>query len=192
MHTAEYTNVETPLALLVAQAKEGDPEAWEEIIARFTWIVDINVRRITSDYHTAEEMRQDVFVHAFEKIGTLRESAALPNWLRTIARRMTINRITRGPREQAIDWIGEVGQDYSDTPDNPVDILIMRECADNLHAAMRTLKPMDHDAINAFYFDGQTYDEMTDRFRIPMGTLKRRLHVARRRLRARLKQEIFS
>lgn len=188
MHTAEKADLETPLSLLVTHAKEGDHEAWEEVVARFTSMVDISVRKVIGNYHLAEEVRQDVFFNAFQKIGTLREVAAFPQWLRIIARGMAINRITRGSREQAIDWIGDVGQKHSDTPDNPVDILIMRESADNLHAAMRALKPMDYDVLNVFHLQGKDIKETADALSAPIGTIKRRLHVARHRLREKMEK----
>jgi RNA polymerase sigma-70 factor (ECF subfamily) len=41
---------------------------------------------------------------------------------------------------------------------------------------------MDRETLMAFYFDGRSLLEMSDQFKTPVGTIKRRLHVARKRL----------
>ncbi len=49
-------------------------------------------------------------------------------------------------------------------------------------AGLRRLRAMDRQTLVAFYVEGQSLHEMSDKFRSPLGTIKRRLHVARKRL----------
>lgn len=53
---------------------------------------------------------------------------------------------------------------------------------------MRRLKDMDRDTLEAFYMRGQSLVEMSDQFDAPVGTIKRRLHVARQRLAREVEQ----
>lgn len=192
MYTAEYADLDTSLPLLVRRAKDGDPEAWGEIVHRFTSMVDISVRKVIKNYHIAEDVRQDVFVHAFQNIGTLREVAAFPQWLRIIARRMAINRMRREQKVQIVPLIEDVGRKDNDASKTPLDILIMRECADNLHAAMRTLPPIYYGVVDVFHVQGKDLQETADKLSVPIGTIKSRLHSARHRLRDKLERTFFS
>jgi RNA polymerase sigma-70 factor (ECF subfamily) len=60
------------------------------------------------------------------------------------------------------------------------------ERADQVWGGLKRLKMLDRQTLVAFYFEGQSLIEMSDRFRSPVGTIKRRLHTARIRLREEL------
>jgi RNA polymerase sigma-70 factor (ECF subfamily) len=51
-----------------------------------------------------------------------------------------------------------------------------------VRSGLDQLSELDRTTLMAFYFDGQSLLEMSDQFRTPVGTIKRRLHVARKRL----------
>jgi RNA polymerase sigma-70 factor (ECF subfamily) len=53
---------------------------------------------------------------------------------------------------------------------------------------MTRLRELDRRTLLAFYFEGQSLIEMSDRFQSPVGTIKRRLHTARNRLKDELAQ----
>jgi len=57
-----------------------------------------------------------------------------------------------------------------------------REQIDQLHVGLDRLTELDRDTLVAFYFRGRSLVQMSDEFRSPVGTIKRRLHVARKRL----------
>ena len=51
-----------------------------------------------------------------------------------------------------------------------------------LHLGLRKLKPLDRETLEAFYLRGRSLKQMSLEFDVPTGTIKRRLHVARQRL----------
>lgn len=59
---------------------------------------------------------------------------------------------------------------------------IRRETASRVRDALAKLRPLDRDALTAYYFDGLSLQEVADRFGVPLGTAKRRLCMARRRI----------
>ena len=63
-----------------------------------------------------------------------------------------------------------------------------KERASQLRLGMRRLKDMDRDTLEAFYMRGKSLVEMSDQFDAPVGTIKRRLHVARQRLAREVEQ----
>ena len=70
-----------------------------------------------------------------------------------------------------------------DGPDAPHTATLQVEQAEQVRAGIRQLRKLDRETLEAFYFEGQSLKEMSDRFSSPVGTIKRRLHTARSRLR---------
>jgi RNA polymerase sigma-70 factor (ECF subfamily) len=56
----------------------------------------------------------------------------------------------------------------------------------DVRAGISRLKPMDREALQAFYLEGRTLREISARLNAPLGTIKRRLHTARRRFSAEM------
>jgi RNA polymerase sigma-70 factor, ECF subfamily len=142
-------------------------------------VMAVALRRL-SDFGEAQELCQDVFVQAMQKVGQLREPAAFGGWLRAIAQRMAINRLVRNRYVQGMDpetLEAQLGDDL--TPDEQV---LASEREASVRAGLARLGPLDRQTLVAFYVEGQSLLEMSDEFRAPLGTIKRRLHVARKRL----------
>ena len=59
---------------------------------------------------------------------------------------------------------------------------VTHERSDHVYAGLGRLGAMDRETLVAFYLEGQSLREMSDQFDAPVGTIKRRLHVARKRL----------
>ena len=74
--------------------------------------------------------------------------------------------------------------------DQPVDELIARERAERLWEALGRLKPLDRDTLVAFYIRGLTLVDMAEEVEAPLGTIKRRLHTAQKRLRFELESSV--
>jgi RNA polymerase sigma-70 factor (ECF subfamily) len=175
------------LTLLVTRAQNGDRDAYGELAELMRPSVYAMLLSRLRDPHEAQELTQDVLLHALVKLGQLRHPAAFPSWLRRIAVRMVINRVTRQAPDAAID--PEV---FEATPANdvsPIDRLIDDEEAARLHEGLDRLRPSDRETLVAFYFQGQSIEQMSVQTAAPIGTIKRRLHVARNRLRAELESQ---
>ena len=68
----------------------------------------------------------------------------------------------------------------------PLAEALANERAQAVRAGLRRLRPLDRETLEAFYVRGQSLIEMADEFDAPIGTIKRRLHVARKRLASEL------
>ena len=74
--------------------------------------------------------------------------------------------------------------------DEPIDSLILRERAERLWSALGRLKALDRETLVAFYIRDLSLIEMADELDVPLGTVKRRLHTARKRLRIELEASV--
>jgi len=175
---------EAQLISLVLRAQRGDRFAFGELAAHYESAVFAIVLRRLRNRSEAAEVTQDVFMRALRKLGQLREPERFAGWLKRIAVRMSINRAVRRPRETM--YAPETFDSVRTSPDQPLDRIERNERAGQVREGLSQLRPMDRDTLLAFYFEGQSLKEMSDRFSSPVGTIKRRLHTARNRLKAAL------
>ena len=178
--TAFDNYLEASNAELVVAAQQGNTEAFGELASRFERMVYIVCMQRLRDHAEAQEVSQDVLIKAFEKLHQLQEPKAFPGWLKSIAVRQSINRCTRRPPTIAVE---PHTIDRTDTRhEAPFDLLLANERCDQLHDGLDRLATMDRSTLVAFYLEGQSLKEMSNEFSAPLGTIKRRLHVARKRL----------
>ena len=165
---------------LVLAAQHGDRAAFGELFERFERHVFAVALRRLGDYAEAQELCQDVFMQAMQKIGQLRQPEAFGGWLRSITHRMAINRaVRRGPDLPTEQETLDANCIESETPLTHV---LAGERRTRVRAGLNRLGELDRETLVAFYVDGQSLLEMSDQFEAPVGTIKRRLHVARKRL----------
>jgi RNA polymerase sigma-70 factor (ECF subfamily) len=174
------------VTLLVERAKTGDREAYGELVRRFENSVFAMALSRVRDPLEAQELAQDVFVHAMRKLPQLRDARCFAGWLRRITARMAINRLTRrGPLFGADPELLEAVQAHDRTAEEN---FAVREAVEQLKAALAELKPLDRTTLEAFYLRGRSLKQMAREFDVPTGTIKRRLHVARQRLKEVLEE----
>ncbi len=171
-------------ATLVEQAQAGDREAFGQLVEQFQRTVYAVCLGRLGNSSEALELTQEVFLHVMKRIGQLREPERFAGWLRQVAARMAINRATRRVPPASIE--DEVLEGAGAHRNDPLDSLIARERASRLWDALERLKPIDREALVAFYINGQSLIEISERLDVPIGTVKRRLHTARNRLKAEL------
>lgn len=170
------------LAVCVLQAQAGSENAFGRLYTEFFssvigWLIKKGVP--ASDL---EDLCQNIFIQAKRKLKQLKNPLGFPYWLKLISQRMAINHHHSSVRKRKHHLNGnEVGNCK-----HAIVGLINEERKKSLFYSIARLKDDDQKAIEAFYFEGLTYLQMSERFSVPVGTIKRRLHVARNRLRTRL------
>ena len=185
----DNTNDETPTtAELVRAAQAGDREAFGRLAVRFERMIYATALRRLRNASEACELCQDVLMQAMQKIGQLRQPERFGGWLRSITTNMAVNRLTRRPQAHSVD--PEILESVCTGGNTPESFAMVREERQRVRDGLGRLREMDRRALEAFYLDGQSLLEMSDRFASPVGTIKRRLHVARKRLAAELEEPV--
>ncbi|MCU0963088.1 MAG: sigma-70 family RNA polymerase sigma factor [Pirellulaceae bacterium] len=168
------------LAAWARAAQRGDREAFGALCEHYArQVLAIGLRRL-GNYGEAQELCQDVFVQALQKLDQLRAPEAFGGWLRAIAKRMAINRATRRGPGVATDP-STLDAVHGDEP-TPLCRLLAIERRAHVRGGLAQLRALDRRTLEAFYVDGRSLQEMSGDFQAPLGTIKRRLHVARKRL----------
>ena len=171
---------DTQLFELVRLAQQGNRAAFGEIVQMFDATVYSIVMRRLRNPSDSREVTQEVFIRAMRKLDQLREPERFCGWLKQIAVRLSINRLVRKPKERSVE--PEIFDGVRSTTSGPFEAVMKTEQAEQVWSGLRQLKSLDRDTLIAFYIEGQSIQEMSDVFRSPLGTIKRRLHTARARL----------
>ncbi len=91
------------VAALVGRARDGDQQAWDLIVERFAplvWSVCVRHRLFGSD---ADDVGATVWLRLVERLGTIREPAALAGWIATTARNECLHALHRRKRQIPVD-----------------------------------------------------------------------------------------
>jgi RNA polymerase sigma factor (sigma-70 family) len=162
--TAELTD-----AALVARCREGDDEAWRELVERFSrYVYAIALQGFRLPAHDAEDVFQDVFARVYERLGSLREDDAVRPWIAQLTRRLCIDRLRSGGRE--------VGTDLEELADVPAeDVLTELEEAFDVHEALAALPENCREILDRFFAQDESYRTIGDSLGLPAGTIASRI-----------------
>lgn len=185
MQLQEETTELTDYSLVLA-AQQGDREAFGELAARYERAVYATALRRLGNHAEAQEVCQEVLVRAMQKISQLREPEAFGAWLQAVTNRMAINRAVR--KRSALATEPETMAATCVEAETPLSRALARERQSQVRAGLGRLGRLDRETLVAFYVQGQSLSEMSEEFRSPVGTIKRRLHVARKRLAKELEE----
>jgi len=161
------------------RAGQGDPMAIAELFRLYWRAARAAAYGVTGDFALAEDAASEAFYAAIEGLPDLRDAQRFGPWLRTI--------VVRTARRQKAKMSKENGAELQIRPDAeaspPGADLERRELADLIHEAVGHLSETLREAVVLFYFEGYSLKEAAGFLDVPEGTLKRRLHDGRKRLR---------
>ena len=179
---------------LVRRAQGGDLEAFGELVERHRRSVFRAALAAVGSATEAEDVSQDAFITAFQKLPTFRGEASFKTWLLAIAWRKALDR-----RRSAARWLHvlrapRVGpdEDRNDMEELPggdrtqEDALIGGELRRELRTLIGALPRKLRDALVLAGSGDYSYDEIASMLDIPVGTLKWRVSEARRLLKRKL------
>ena len=166
---------------VVALAASGDRRAFEHLYRGHVDRIFTLCTRMTGDRQKAEELTQDVFVRAWEKLGSFRGESAFGTWLHRLAVNVVLNdrQAEKRRREQHDDGVEDTDQlSYGDVRPLPVPGLSI-----DLESAIATLPPGAKKVFVLHDVEGYTHEEIAGMLGVTSGGCKAQLHRARMLLR---------
>lgn len=183
-------------AILVASSEAGLTATFDELMAEYQDSIYNYICKMTAHDSDAEDLAQEVFVRAYQSLGSFRSECSFRTWLFRIATNLcvdTYRRRKRAPRrtvslDQPVDGEdGEVRREIPDWDADPSRILERRDLQARVQAAMDTLPEKLRSVILLHDIEGLPYEEIAEIVGCPLGTVKSRLFNARMRLRNKLR-----
>ncbi len=144
-------------------------------------------RKLGTKEDDIDDLLQEAWLVAHRNLGQLRDVQAILAWVRCILSTRGVNMVKRrrGARGTGADEDdsaegGMWGVACDDV--EPLGALLMQERLDTVRAGIAALSELDRRSLAAFYLRGLSLKEIAAEEQAPIGTIKRRLHTARRRL----------
>jgi len=170
---------------LLGAISSGDREACAEFVHANHAAVYRFLLHLGRDPSQAEELTQETFAAAWQKIGEFEGRASFATWLHRIAYHKFLNSRRKSRREAALAV--RVAARRQDPPQSgPLDQLVSDERAARLYDAVQSLADADRLVVVLHYFQGMAYRDMAAVLSEPPGTLRWRVSRALGRLKTLL------
>ncbi len=171
---------------LIQKILSGDNEAFNALVQKYQKSVHTLVWRRIGDFHYAEEITQDAFLQAYEKLSTLKDPSQFAGWLYAIANRLCIAWMRKqrpamqpldAPSIKAIDnltyerYVSE--QRESEAIERRYEIV---------EALLAKLPESEREVMTLYYLGEMPTKEIGELLNVPVNTVVSQLHRARKRL----------
>ena len=171
--------VEQTDAQLVSRCRDGDVEAWNEFVERFSrYVYAIAIRGFRLAQTDAEDVFQEVFARAFERLSELRSDDAVRPWLAQLTRRLCIDRLRLNARDTPTE--AELDEPEVD------DVLATLDEAMTVRAALDKVGDPCREILDRFFCRDESYHTIGDMLAIPAGTIASRISRCLDKVRAEL------
>lgn len=169
-------------AQLVARVRRGDRAAAGALADRYLRACRAVALAVTGDESDADDVCQDAFVAAIERIDGCRQPDRFAAWLMQIVR----NRARDHLRARARPVIPIDGMSIESPAASPAAQAELGDASERLLAAMGELPEDRREVLLLHDLEGWTHREIAERMGLPPGTVRSHLHHARRRIRGLL------
>ena len=185
MRLTAVTSREMSDVRLVEMARAGDSSAFDALVRRFQRAVHAVAFAVVSDREAALDVLQEAFIAAYRQLHSLEDPARFGQWVCGIARnqaKMLLRDYARRSSREIAFPETELGANLSR----------QSEGIERIREALSALTEVQADTVTLFYMEGYSIHECSLLLGAPVGTIKRRLHDARQRLKKEMTDMIKS
>jgi len=186
-------NEQHPDVALVERVRAGDVAAYETLVRKYERQIFRIAQHITQNREDAEDVMQDAFVKAFEKLDQFQGNSKFYTWLVRIAVNESLMRLRRrrtgklvSMDDEILTEEGSVPRDFADWAPNPEDNYNQAELAEILKKTIQGLPPGFRVVFVLRDVDGLSTEETAETLGLSIPAVKSRLLRARLQLRERL------
>lgn len=169
--------------LLVLRCRRKDHDAFPELIRHWETKLFFYIRRLVADEEDAWDILQETWVKVLQGIGSLQNPGALASWLYSIAHHTVMDHF-RG-RYAGIQTEEAEAEALAEIPEETPDF----DDAERVHRGLDRISLAHREALTLFFLEDFSIDEIASILNVSPGTVKSRLHYAKRALRAVLEKE---
>jgi RNA polymerase sigma-70 factor (ECF subfamily) len=174
---------------LIEDALQGNSASFGQLVKIHQNRLYNAIAHFVGDRVDAEDIVQEAFVQAYLKLSTFQGNSAFYTWLYRIAFNTAVSRRRRKRVETSVELTREMtGGEPEDGGEAPDDRLIRDEQVHQLRAALERLSEEHRSVLVLRELEGFDYEAIAEVLHINIGTVRSRLHRARRQLREKLEQ----
>jgi len=172
--------------LPVAAARAGDAAAWDALFRRYQLPLYVYVVELLRNEQTALDVVQETFINATRYIGSLRDDAKFGSWLFSIAHQKCQQHWRKPRRDQPLP--DDLGEEFMATEEVPDDLLIRAEQEEELMTLLNQLSEAHRAVLLLHFLEEFSLEEIATVTGVSIGTVKSRLHYAKKSMRALLEE----
>lgn len=164
--------------LPVSEARAGEPDAWDVLLRRYRLPLYAYVFELVQQEQTSLDIVQETFINAARHIRGLREDEKFGSWLFNIAHQKCVQQWRKQrPEEIPIDPQDEC---YPDMDAGPQELLIRKEREEEFMKLLHQLAAPHRAVLLLHFVEDFSLDEIAQITSTQLGTVKSRLHYARK------------
>jgi RNA polymerase sigma-70 factor (ECF subfamily) len=168
--------------LLVLRCQTGDEAAFAELVERYQPRLRYYLRKMLRDVQGAEDALQDVWLSVFRAVARLADVGAFRAWLYRIARDRAARELRKSrPAYRALEGADPIEERPEAAPFTAEDV-------EHIHAGLDELAAEHREVLVLRYIEDMTYEEIARVAGCQVGTVRSRLHYAKRALRGVLER----
>lgn len=171
---------------LVNRSKNGDVDAFEELVTRYERKIYTIAYRLMGNYDDASDLTQEAFLRAFQAIKNFRGEASFLTWMCRIATNVCRDELRKRYRVQieSLDETitlndGEISKQIAASDPGPADLYERKELQEKIQSMINTLSPDFRLALVLRDIQGLSYEEIAEQLNCSLGTVKSRINRAR-------------
>jgi len=169
--------------LAVQKTLQGDTDAFSDIVDRYSPVLYALALRLLGSKEEAEDTVQEIFLSVYKSLRSFKLEARFYSWLYTIA----INKIRsllrkKDRRRRPVSLDADGFPDFADPREDIQLRVVSRIEEERAQELLSTLKPIYRIAFVLRFVEGMSLQDMADVLEIPIGTVKARLHRARKQM----------
>ena len=146
------------------------------------------IKRITNEQN--EDLEQEVYTKVWKNADKYQEKGTFNAWIRTISANLSKDYLKSSQKKMSDNSTGDetVLSLVQDTKDTPESLLLKRERQRMISEAINKLKPKFREVIMLYEIENQSYEEISQKLKCPIGTVKSRLYTAKKELATALQE----
>ena len=175
---------------LVRQAKQGDIDAFAELVRRFQEKIYHTIHSLTRNQQDAYDLAQETFMHAYKSLSNFKQRSTFYTWIYRIAVNLTLNFLKRRKRDekrevQLEDYSLDVKSAASAL--SPEGYSMKKELSEKLNEAIDSLPLAYRVSFVLVVSQGLTHTQAANVLRCSENTISWRMHKARKMLQQKLR-----
>jgi RNA polymerase sigma-70 factor (ECF subfamily) len=173
--------------LPVRQARAGDPGAWDSLFRRYQLPLYVYAFELVHDEQASLDIVQETFINAVRHLDSLRDDDKFGSWLFGIAHQKCLQRWRKQGREERA--LEEFAAAPTDLEDDPAELLIREEQEAEFMRLLSQLPQVQRAVVLLHFVEQFSLEEISVITGAALGTVKSRLHYAKRMLRKLIEEK---
>jgi RNA polymerase sigma-70 factor (ECF subfamily) len=164
-------------SVLVVRCQAGDRAAFEELVGLYQPRLRYFLARMVGDDHAADDLLQEVWFDVYRGLARLADPGAFAAWLYQVARRRALLELRK--RRHPVSSLEGIDVAEGEGEDDD----FSAEDAERVHAALGLLAPEHREVLLLRFVEGMAYEDIARVTGCQLGTVRSRIHYAKRALR---------